>query len=208
MRRAIITTRHQNSFFFHMWERYYAPLFDEVKVIPVTYKPHMMLPGAKIQNMLINEAVDKMIETFDLLCVVDMDEFIAPDPEKYAGLGDYLDRFEMDAARCTGYHVTQADDDPLFDLSKPITAQRALWIRDTNYDKTVVTRRKLVYSMGGHFASPEAQHDPDLIMFHLRDADIYRSLARFGSEKDKGAWDAFRKRREGAEPIPAKWKII
>lgn len=207
MARVIVTTKHQNSYFFPMWERYYTPLFDAVKVIPIEYNPYSMLPGATIQNMLLNEAIPQLLKTYSLVVAVDVDEFLAPDPDKYTGLQDYLDKFDKDAACCVGYHIIEGEDDKPFDLDKPITRQRKLWTRDTNYDKAVITTRPITYCMGQHKASPAVEQDPDLYMFHLRDADIYRSLARFGNQDHPGAWDAFRKRRDQAVKIPRKWKV-
>lgn len=207
-KRAIVTTKHQRSYFFPLWERYYADLFDYVQVIPIKYIDHNLMPGAKMQHLLVNDAVPRLLKEYDLVVTVDVDEFLVPNPDKYTGLLDYLDNFSMDAACCVGYHVMQMDKDKPFDLDIPITDQRNYWTRDDNYDKPVITTRPLKYTMGLHKASPPVEQDVDLVMLHLRDADIYRSLARFGNQDDPGAWEAFRSRQEKAVKIPKKWRVV
>ena len=117
---------------------------------------------------------------------VDLDEIIVPDPEKYKDLGDYMDKMTGDGVRCVGYNVIEMPGALPLDTTRKITDQREYWMRDAHYyDKPVITRIPVIFGTGMHETDIEFPQDPDLVMFHLRDADLYHLCHGSGIERDQ-----------------------
>ena len=204
MSRAITAVKMSSSYWHPVWEKHYLPHFDhaEVLLLDADKYPHGHSTWRHI-TALLNAELIKLLRKYDLVMVIDIDEIIVPNPDKYNDLGDYLDRFEGKYIRAIGYNVVQADNAEPFDINKKITNQRKRWSRDKLYDKPVLTRIPFLYTEGQHNCSNVVNRDEDLILFHLRDAN--REIAiRNRSTNMKG----YKSRYAASVEIPKKWRII
>ncbi|KAL3902723.1 MAG: hypothetical protein SGPRY_011950, partial [Prymnesium sp.] len=104
------------------------------------------------------------------------------------GLRAYVEEFvrrpisesELQAIRCTGWEMYHDfASEPPVDLSQPLLAQRRYWYRNELYDKTLLTRTPLEYSLGFHHTTEgNAQRDDRLILLHLHKYDFASYIKR------------------------------
>lgn len=199
--RAIISARTKDSFWHPLWDRYYRLHFGHVEIIELgnTYSvsfSHM--------TQLYNKAIEKLIEKYDLLVSVDTDEFLVPDPEKYQDLSDYLERCKGDVIRCVGYDVMEMPHQEPVNINKKITDVRTNWIRNITYDKPVIMRQKVKYTPGQHYCNVKSVQDKDLLMLHMRYADLKSLFIRRSRANLKAILD----QQDSAVQIPEKWRVI
>ena len=113
----------------------------------------------------------------------EVDELLITDPEA-PPLGEYLAAFVADgssrAIRCHGFeiHHDLGSGEPAFDHSKPILSQRRRWHRNQLYDKTLLSKIVLHWSLGFHTCNEPATHDPNLVLVHLHKFDFQSYLDR------------------------------
>ncbi len=198
--KVIVTFTHGMPTYKSVWEGYYKP-FGDLKYIDAEGALRQDW-GATYHTM--NNIQAELFKTYDTIVFVDMDEIIVPNPEKYKDLGEYLDKCK--STRCIGYNVIEMGGDKPLDLTKPILTQRAYWSRDWMYDKCVIIKEPHTYT-SNHAVKDAVNKDSDLVMLHLRDADITSAKQRckyMGREFDV---QAFVDRRDKAELIPKKYLI-
>lgn len=154
--------------------------FDELYGHPhgfaVNYLAHM---GSVIADKLLRAGFSCVIYT-------DVDELIAPDPNRYPhGLAEYVTHFVRDMPneiiRAVGHqlcHVSESEDaspalEKPIDWSQSLLAQRSYWTRHHRYDKPLLTKVVARWKPGFHtaFLPPKIDQDPDLHLFHLTDVD-------------------------------------
>jgi len=198
-----VTFTIDNSTYTDLWTKYYEQFVDELKIINVNESlKHDW--GATSKNL--NEVQAELFKDFGLIVFVDMDEILVPDPEKYTNLRDYLDKVDG-TKRCTGYHVMEMPGEGVLDMSRQITSQRTKWLHDPMYDKTVIITKPTVY-LNNHHSEGEPQPDSDLVMFHLRDADIASARGRAESLGRTFDMNELEYRRSRVVDIPEKWRVI
>lgn len=203
--RAILTAKQNISYWHPVWEKQYLPHFDKVEVIEIDMTgvaPDMTLWESVTDEY--NRRLAKLLQKYELVCVVDIDEILVPDPDKYKDLGDYLDRFKGDYIRATGFDIIEMHDDLPFDLNRSVTDQRHWWYFDELYCKPVLTRKPFEFTRGQHNAKGvHIETDPELLLFHLRDADLE------GAEKRRNLnLQSFEERRANVSSIPERWRLI
>jgi len=191
------------STYLEKWTEYYTPFFDEVLVIK----------GRNVQNIIwskwvnrFNEIQAGLLASNDLVMMCDVDEFVVPNPDKYKDLGDYLDQVENNV-RATGYNIMEVPGDYSLDLTKPVLEQRDYWSPDKLYNKYVILKTAQKYT-NPHEVEHQFDPDPDLILFHLRDADTGLARKRAGKLKRRFVVNDFKERLKGVEKIPTKYKAI
>lgn len=205
--RAILTSVHPQSEYYPSWEKYYdqTSFFDRVVTIKLTDdNKHNFIELAQTYTKITAELLQK----YELVMIVDVDEFVVPDPEKYRDLGDYLDKFSGQAVKCKGYNVIEMPGEEKLISNRRITAQRKYWQRDELYDKPVITRIPLKFFPGQHNATMEVSRDDDLVMLHVRDADVGAAIARRSGASQGYNIKELIKRMGEAVPMPDKWKVI
>jgi len=202
--RIAVTFTIENSTYTDLWKKYYGKFFDKLELVDTG---ELLKHDWGATTKLLNDMQEELLRDYDLILFADVDEIIVPDPDVYKDLGEYLDRMSQPSARCTGYNVVEMDGDADLDLSKPILSQRSMWSRDEMYDKTIAITKPTVY-LNNHHTAGEVAPDPNLVMLHLRDADIKRAKERLktlGRELNVGDLTY---RRSIAKLIPEKWRII
>jgi len=108
----------------------------------------------------------------------DVDEIVAVDPAVSGGLVDYLGRFDpAEVPPVVSPMAIEMVHNPTLEPA-PITPDRnildvrRLFRLNANYNKPCITRNKIVFAPGGHFANERRKFlAPDLYLFHLRFID-------------------------------------
>jgi len=108
----------------------------------------------------------------------DVDEIVGVDPDVSDNLLDYMLRFdEGRAPRVITPFAIELVHNPALEpeaLTRDggILDRRRIFRLNANYAKPCITRNKIVFGPGGHFASEKAGFlDPHLYLFHLRFVD-------------------------------------
>jgi len=205
MKRVAVTFVIDHSTYSDFWREYYGRFFDEVRMLNVNESlKHDW--GATTHNL--NAVQEDLFKEYDLILFADVDEILVPDPEKFADLGEYLDsKWECGSVRCKGYHIIEKPTDLPLDINKPITEQRQVWLHDPMYDKTVIITKPTVY-LNNHHTQGEPEPSEDLVMFHLRDADIQSAKDRVSSLGRTFDTGELEYRRSRAIEIPQKWRVL
>lgn len=199
-RMIAVTFEHNHSTYSKLWEEYYGEFMD-TKIIPTG---DILKDDWNATTKILNEVQEGLFENYSLILFADVDEFIIPDPNEYKDLGDYLNQVEASVVRATGYNVMEMPEDKPLDFTKPIIGQRTLWSPDVLYNKYVIITKPQKY-LNNHQIEFEKDPDPDLILFHLRDADLTscrQRLAKLGRTLDEGD---LANRRQIAQPIPERF---
>lgn len=204
--KVLYTFYYKDSYWENFWKNYYAPFFD-------TTITHELDPNGKVDDYHIsavyNSELHNLLIGGNLVMHVDIDEIVVPDPENYKDLGDYMDKFTGEAVCATAYNLMEMEGDKPLDNTKKLTDQRRYWSRDGKYDKAVFTRKKLKYSPGFHYTIEQVPRDEDLVMFHLRDANLKEASDIFHKHRiTEFSIGEFQKRRDEAVEIPEKWRVI
>lgn len=84
------------------------------------------------------------------------------------------------AIRCVGWelHHDMARGEAPLDPSKPLMAQRGSWHRNVKYDKALITRAPLRWSLGFHACEEPTPQDEALLLVHLHKYDFAAYLRR------------------------------
>lgn len=170
-----------------IWLRYYSKFFDKkdiyildhessdnsiekskynvVEIVKDSYDPEWR------RDIIVNFQKN-LFESYDLVLYTDIDEIVAPDPEKYMDLRDYIDKFQKNCINCTGYELFHLKSlEPPLDFEKPIFIQRLFFYRNKIYDKPLLAKIPLHWTVGFHSAQNCRETDSDLYLFHLHRMD-------------------------------------
>ena len=121
----------------------------------------------------------------------DVDEIVAVDPAVSDSLSDYLMRFgETKAPRVITPFAIELVHNPTLEPEalegRNILDVRRIFRLNANYAKPCITRNKITFGPGGHFASEkEGYLDPDLYLFHLRFVDYQMTHDRLAVRKEQ-----------------------
>lgn len=111
----------------------------------------------------------ELLQEYDKVLFAEIDEFVAPDPDKYDGLTDYIRKFDGDYVRTMGMNVIAVNEPPLDRDAFSILGQRSYWVHHFLFDKPILTTRPLEYEVGFHHVpNTEPVIDPDLKLIHLK----------------------------------------
>jgi hypothetical protein len=115
--------------------------------------------------------VADLLDSHDMVVRVDVDEFLVPDPAKFANLYEYLESWSGTHLTAFGFDILQSPEEPVLDLGRPILTQRRFGYALTALNKTCVTRVPLKWGRGFHYCS-QPPNFGDLFLFHAKRADI------------------------------------
>lgn len=116
-------------------------------------------------NAICNQIQKETLAENDVFIFVDIDELIY-----HPNLREVLETFDTDYLTPRGYDIIQSHEPPLM-FNKPILEQRNYWMRDTWYDKPIITRKYLEYDTGKHNRLAAKNYFDDLILIHLNRVD-------------------------------------
>jgi len=138
------------------------------KLFKITCKPFSAFWQASIASTFLKQ----LLKFYEIVLYTDVDEIIAPDPEKYQDLSDYIRRFENDYVRCTGYEIVHLKAlEPPIDFDKPIIAQRKFWYPRKLFNKPLITKKFINWEPGFHSADKYIKIDSELFLIHLHKLD-------------------------------------
>lgn len=163
--RAVMTMVRNEGVFLPIWLRYYSQFFpaEDIYVldhqstdgstdgpgfvrIPVSQPAY----GAGWQRDVVQRYQHELIGRYDVVLYTDVDEIVAPDP-RHGDLGDYIDRLDQDFVTCRGYEVLHMkEDEPPFDPTTPVLAQRSTWYVNPSYSKPLLARVPMLWHGGFH----------------------------------------------------------
>src|SRR5436305_13883427 len=107
-RRAVMTITHNEALFFPIWLRYYSDFFEPSDIYVLDHDTtdgstdgdgfvRIPISHDTFDNLWMVDNVERLqrelLERYDLVLVVDVDEIVAPHPG-WGSLTDYLDRFD------------------------------------------------------------------------------------------------------------------
>lgn len=198
--RAVLTIVRNESIFLPIWLRYYGQFFapEDTYVLD-----HGSTDGSTDRPGFVREPVshdtvdhrwmrktiqarqNELIEHYDVVLITDVDEVVAPNPEKYGTLGDFIDNFDEEFVNCRGYElIHQPGAEPPIDLDRPILDQRGWWFPNFAYSKPILATVKMHWYDGFHARRDgRANFDYDLRLIHLHrmDFELCRDRHRFRS---------------------------
>ena len=196
-----VTFTHNNSTYLTKWEKYYGQYMD-LEIINVD--EHIRHDwGATVKNL---NNTQHLLDEHKIILYADVDEFIVPNPLKYKDLGEYLEGVEENK-RATGFNIIEREGDLKLDLSKPVLSQRKYWQRDPIYDKTVIITKPTRF-YNNHHSENEPKPDSDLVLMHLRDADIQSAIDRLKSLGRSFNNQDLEERIRQSNLIPTPWNEI
>lgn len=192
--RAVVTMVRNEGVFLPIWLRYYSQFFPAEGIyvldhqstdgstegpgfvrIPVSQPTY----GVGWQRDLIQRYQHELLDRYDVVLYTDVDEIVAADP-RHGDLGDYIDRLDQDFVTCQGYEVLHMrEDEPPFDHTAPVLAQRSTWYSNPSYSKSLLARVPMLWHGGFHDRLDGRKNsDPRLYLIHLHRMDYDICLGR------------------------------
>ena len=169
---AVVSDAISDGAYFHAWKNYYAQTVGDENIFVFSYQ---RLPGCIFVNhrycdsqrkKLITYFVANLLNTYDYVIRVDIDEFLVP---MTGTLKEYILSMTQNYVTANGFNVFQADE-PALDFSKPLLRQRKFMYASGTVNKTCITQIPLEWSQGFHFCN----HPPmfnGLCLLHMKHAD-------------------------------------
>jgi Glycosyl transferase family 2 len=198
-RRAVFTITQNEPVFLPLWLRYYRGHFDPADIYVLDHDSTDRSSAAAdgVSNVIrvhrdvsfdhtwltgvVEDFQAFLLRSYDAVLFAEVDEFVIPDPERYAGLGEYMARLDALAACCSGYNVVHYPDEPPLRFDEPVLRQRRFWHPSPQwYSKRLLSRIPLSWNIGFHqeFNAPDIGPDPDLFLVHLHRVDYEYCLDR------------------------------
>ncbi len=116
-----------------------------------------------------------LLQLYDVVMFCDTDEFIVPDPDRWAGLRAYVEAKSeegLNAVGSLGFNVVHnVDAEPPLDLTQPLLGQRQLAKFLPLMCKPAIKWVPGHWSAGTHGVRTPYAVDPDLWMFHMKFGD-------------------------------------
>lgn len=134
---------------------------------------------------LVSRIVLDLHGRYDAVLFSDTDELVTPNPAKYGGLREFLEKNPEPAFRSVGLNIIQEnEDEPGIDPARPILRQRGFAQFAHPYCKPLLARRPLRWSAGFHDCRENVGIHPDLILFHLKTMDKAIALQSLAKNQD------------------------
>jgi hypothetical protein len=116
-----------------------------------------------------------LLQLYDVVLFCDTDEFSVPDPDRHAGLRQYVEARSqegLNAVGSLGFNVVHnVGDEPPLDLTRPLLGQRQLAKFLPLMCKPAIKWVPAHWSAGTHGVRTPYRVDPDLWMFHMKFGD-------------------------------------
>lgn len=208
---AAMTMVRGDHFFLQRWVDYYGRHLGREHLYVLTHGQdpdiHRIAEGANViylpfdpTRYCFNQRRWQMLSQFTsgftryynwVLCG-DVDEIVAVDPDVADNLGDYVMRFGQDRPPriITPFaieivHNPTAEPEPLTP-GRNILEVRRHYRTNVNYCKPCITRNRVTFSPGGHYANEkEGFLDPHLYLFHLRFVDYQMTHDRLALRREQ-----------------------
>ncbi|HPI90091.1 MAG TPA: hypothetical protein PK859_12375 [Spirochaetota bacterium] len=132
-----------------------------------------------------------LLQHYECVIFTDVDEILLPDPNIYKGLDDYIFRLKNDYVKCKAYELIHfVDKEKAFDSTKSILQQRQYWYRFRFFDKSLVTKKPLIWTLGFHsVVNYKPRRDKNLYLIHLHKLD-YSMCWQRTHERAQRRWNS------------------
>jgi hypothetical protein len=181
---CIITYANDSSAWFPYWFRYYRSLSSKAAITVITPKPESFSLYS-IDNLISvknfaydDEARARMVsrisaaflEYYDWTLVVDVDEFIVPDPRLNLSFGDALEmRWEDQVIYTIGIDIIETRTCKEFDFDKNLLVNRTYGIINSSLGKPSISRVPVEYIPGYHYCNRKPKFSsPTFFNLHLK----------------------------------------
>ena len=137
-----------------------------------------------LKAVFVSRCQAALLAYYDVVVFADADEFLVPDPARFHGLADFIERRCVRLVNPIGldlYHVP--DLEPEIDLARPILAQRSYVRFAFPYCKPAISRIPLRWDPGAHTCDHPPSIDRDLFLFHLKRMDLALALRRLRTSR-------------------------
>jgi hypothetical protein len=201
---ALLTIVRNEPVFFPIWLRYYGRFFHPSDIYVLDHGStdgctsgegfvRIPIEHPMVDVLWVRDTVQahqhRLLQRYDAVLYVDVDEIVAPDPH-WGTLGDYIESFTGEIARCRGYEIIHVRDaEPPLDLTRPVMEQRFHWFPNPMYSKPALARIPLQWIPGFHECRGLKQEpDPNLYMIHFHRMDYELCKARHHA-RARAEWD-------------------
>jgi len=141
-----------------------------LRIPPAPWKQNWM----QTRIDLVNGLSRGLLACFDVIVFTDVDEFLIPDPRRYADLPAFISaRADQDVIAPVAVNVVhRVGIEPALDPSRPILAQRSHAKFVPVMCKPLIKRVAAPWMMGFHGIRAPYPIDPDLLLVHLKYYDV------------------------------------
>lgn len=143
---------------------------------PVLRIPGLRAPYAfnRARLGMVNKLAAGLLETYDVVVFTDVDEMLVPDPAVHRDLVSYLaDRPDDAALAPVAYNVVQhVGHDEALREGETVLSQRSLAVLAPVMCKPSIKRQPIRWAGATHGLAQPYRVDPELMMFHLKWADL------------------------------------
>lgn len=193
---AVFTIVKDESVFLPIWLKHYRRTFSDediyiidhetkdgstdnlgVNIIPVS-NPEAFRHYWLVEQVQRVQA--ELLEKYEVVLFTEADEIVYTEREGtlLQALKDFKDS-DHEYVNTVGYECIHImDEEPPLDLSSPIVSQRKKWIKEPNYNKPLLTKVPLFYSVGFHTCNRPPNFGFGLSLFHLHRMDYDLMLQR------------------------------
>lgn len=135
-------------------------------------------PFATHKTTIANKLAAGLLEMFDAVLFTDVDEFIVPDPRRYAGLVEYLEKNPDEPVLApTGLNLVHVvGNEPPLDPDQPLLDQRRHVKFVGRMCKPAIKRVPVRWANGTHGVARPFEVRDDLYLFHAKFADFDRVM--------------------------------
>jgi len=142
-------------------------------VVPLPPAP-WKAPWANVRTTLVNGLARGLLACYDVVIFTDVDEFLIPDPDRYAGLLDYLARHgDRDVIAPLAVNVLHNPAlEPALEADRPLLEQRRFVKFAPGMCKPLVKRVPAAWLPAVHGVKAPFAIDRDLLMVHLKYYDF------------------------------------
>ncbi len=128
-----------------------------------------------------------LLEYFDSVIYVDVDEMLVADPRYYPDLRHFCAANKQPVLHAIGMNVIhRLGHEMPYDAARPVLSQRSWVFSSSSMCKAVLIRRPVKWAHGFHSADSEVMFD-QLYLFHLRWFDLDTGLRRLAKTRSM-AW--------------------
>jgi hypothetical protein len=132
---------------------------------------------------LVSDIAAGLLHVYDYVVFVDVDEFLLPDPSRFADLPAFLAAHrEEEIVGAIGLNLVHAPDEEPLDLGRPILEQRSYASLSPLMCKPSTKRVPAPWADSSHGIHGRYRVAPDLYLLHLKFADRDR-LRAIGAER-------------------------
>jgi hypothetical protein len=188
LRVAVVSDALSPDAIFPYWHRYYGDQFGVANLYVVTYADYgtqfrgiplgglIQLPVGyedSARRKFISRFVTALLDCYEAVIRVDIDEFLVVDPRSAPSLAAYVEQMKCPYMTARGFDVIQLETEPGLpkDTHASLLENRQYAYPNTALNKTCIVKVPVYWSVGFHWSSVYPKFGP-LFMLHTKRIDI------------------------------------